>query len=97
MKRVIPRYDAAFKKRAVKLALGSGQSIGKTADELGINANTLYRWISVAQEPAEKSVSKDLKNDLYDEVMKLRQENARLLEEREILKKAATFFAQQSK
>ena len=37
-----------FKQNAVKLAVESDQSVAKTAKDLGVNANTLYTWITVA-------------------------------------------------
>jgi len=98
MKRGTTRYDAEFKQRAVKLALSSSQSILKTANELGVNPNTLYRWISLANIKQESPPAGSPQNfDLQAELMRLRKENVRLQEEREILKKAATYFAQQSK
>jgi transposase len=88
------KYPAAFKERAVKLAVESEQSIAQTARDLGVNENTLHTWIGKYHRVAcqEQQV-----NDahLYEELKRLRKENARLKEERDILKKAAAYFAQQ--
>jgi transposase len=82
------KYPAAFKERAVKLAVESEQAIAQTARELGVNENTLHTWIGKYHrtERQEKEVHDE---HLYEELKRLRKENARLKEEREILKKAA--------
>jgi transposase len=87
-------YPAEFKERAVKLAVESDQSIAQTARDLGVNENTLPTWIGKYHrvERQEKQVQDE---HLYEELKRLRKENARLKEEREILQKAAAYFAQQ--
>lgn len=93
-KPAVQSYPAAFKERAVKLAVASGQPIAQTARDLGVNENTLPTWLGKYHrtERQEKQV-KDA--HLYEELKRLRKENARLKEEREILKKAAAYVAQQ--
>ena len=88
------KYPAAFKERAVKLAVESEQSIAQTARDLGVNENTLHTWIGKYHRVARQEQQV---NDahLYEELKRLRKENARLKEERDILKKAAASFAQQ--
>ena len=88
------KYPAAFKERAVKLAIESDQAIAQTARDLGVNANTLHTWIGKYHrtERQEKEVQDE---HLYEELKRLRKENTRLKEERDILKKAAAYFAQQ--
>ena len=88
------KYPAAFKERAVKLAVESEQARAQTAHELGVNENTLHTWIGKYHrtECQEKKVHDEHR---YEELKRLRKENARLKEEREILKKAAAYFAQQ--
>jgi transposase len=88
------KYPAAFKERAVKLAVDSEQSIAQTARDLGVNENTLHTWIGKYHrvERQEKEVHNE---PLYEELQHLRKDNARLKEERDILKKAAAYFAQQ--
>jgi len=88
------KYSAEFKERAVKLAVESEQSIAQTARDLGVNENTLHTWIGkyYREERPEKEVQDE---HLYEELKRLRKENARLKEEREILKKAAAYFAPQ--
>lgn len=89
------QYTAEFKASAVKLAVESDQPISKTAEELGLNKNTLHTWISKyhrARNPKSEQVEE---LHLYDELKQLRKENKRLLEERELLKKAAAYFAKE--
>jgi transposase len=87
-------YPAEFKERAVKLAVESDQPIAQTARDLGVNENTLHTWIGKYHrvERQEKQVNDE---HLYEEVKRLRKENARLKEERAIVNKAAASFAQQ--
>jgi transposase len=86
-------YPAEFKARAVKLAVASDQPMAQTACDLGVNENTLHTWIGKYHwvERQEQQVHDE---HLYEELQRLRKENARLQEEREILKKAAASFAQ---
>jgi transposase len=78
------KYPAAFKERAVKLAVESDQPIAQTARDLAVNENTLHTWIGKYHrvERQEKQVH-DAHG--YEELKRLRKENARLKEEREIL------------
>jgi transposase len=87
-------YPAEFKERAVKLAVESEQSIAQTARDLGVNENTLHTWIG--KYPRAERQEKEVNDEhVSEELKRLRKENARLKEEREILKKAAAYFAQQ--
>jgi transposase len=83
------RYSREFKEEAVGLVVAQGYSIAEAARNLGINANMLGRW---KQDSEGSSPSVDDKAELA----RLRKENERLRMEREILKKAAAFFANES-
>ena len=87
-------YPAEFKERAVKRAVESEQSIAQTARDLGVNENTLHTWIGKYHR-AERREQHVHDEHLSEELTRLRKENARLKEERDILKKAAAYFAQQ--
>lgn len=89
------RFDKEFKSQAIKLALSSSQPVSKTAKELGIKPNTLLFWIK-NKKAVDVEKHGDEAIDFHKELAKLRKENARLREEREILKKAAAFFANES-
>ena len=83
------RYSREFKAEAVGLVVEQGYSVAEAARNLGVNANMLSRW---KQEFEGSAPSVDEKSELA----RLRAENKRLRMEREILKKAAAFFANES-
>lgn len=90
-------YSKSFKAETVKLALGTDCPISKTAEDLGIKVSLLYNWIHEAKKNGmtiEDASGKSI--NLTDELMRLRKENIRLKQERDILKKAAAFFAQET-
>ncbi len=88
-------YPAEFKSSAVKLAIESNQPISQTAKELGIKANTLYTWVDKYSQAKEMPMRSDA--HIYDEVKRLKKELAKVTEERDILKKAAAYFAKESR
>ena len=91
------KYSSQFKQDAVKLAVESDQSISQTAKDSGVNGNTLYTWIKKYRQ-VKPSVNKGSgENHPYEELKRLRRENAQLKEERDILKKAAAYFAKNSR
>ena len=90
-------YSVEFKERAVKLALESEQPIAQTARDLGVNESTMHTWISKYQDGGNGTQSRGSAEHLYDELKRLRKENALLKEERSILKKAAAYFAVNSR
>lgn len=89
-------YSSQFKEDAVKLAAESDQSVAKTARDLGVNANTLYTWITKFHHHEPSTTKGSCDKNPYDELKRLRRENSRLKEERNILKKAAAYFAKDS-
>jgi transposase len=92
------QYDKSFKEEAIRLALTSAQPYSKTAHDLGIKGSTLYHWIYSSKEKASTIIDETGNPaNLVGELNRLRKENARLKEEREILKKAAAFFAKEAK
>src|SRR5437867_2737874 len=85
------RYSKEYKQEALELWRSSGRSAAKVAAELGIRPPLLYRWAHLEREPnASKSESKSGRNveELQAEIRCLRAENAKLLEQREVLKKS---------
>ena len=89
-------YNSEFKESAVKLTLESDQPVSHTARDLGVSSSTLHTWINKYTYSAkgEKGRTDD---HLYEELKRLKKENARLKEERDILKKAATYFAKETR
>ena len=88
-------YSADFRESAVKLALDADQPIAETARELGVNDNTLHTWIKKYSRPTEDGSGRTDEH-LYEELKRLKKENSRLREERDLLKKAAAYFAKES-
>ncbi len=89
-------YSPEFKQEAIRLAIESSQPIAQTARDLGVNPNTLYTWVTNYRQQ-ENPGSQQAQESPQDELKRLRQENARLKEERDILKKAAAYFAKNSR
>ena len=87
-------YPAEFKESAVKLAIESKQPVARTAKELGITKTTLYSWVDKYSRPKESMVRTD--EHLYDELKRLKKDLARITQERDLLKKAAAYFARES-
>ena len=84
------KYTLEFKAEAVKLVTEQGYSQSKAAAILGISPKNVRRWVS--QLINKKSIEKVTVPE-NEEIKRLRKENERLRMEREILKKAAAFFA----
>ena len=92
------KHDKQFKEEAIRLAVTTPQSISKTARDLGMNVTTLYNWVTQAKEKSPIITEENgTQTNVVEELNRLRKENARLREEREILKKATAFFAKEAK
>ena len=87
------RFDAEFRREAVRLAEAGTMPIAQVARQLGVHVETLRNWRRAAHEGANGGAVPHTVPSLEEENRRLRRENARLLEEREILKKATAFFA----
>jgi transposase len=87
------KYTREFKVSAVKLVHEQGYTISQAAKSLGVDANSIRGWI--AKFASEPGLAPKGDGALTAEIQRLRKENARLLMEREILKKAAAFFAKE--
>lgn len=86
-------YPAEFKESAVKLALESDRPQAQIARELGVSKDTLYSWIRKYQGKPEQAQEPSNSEALFDELKRLRREVSNLKEERDILVKAAAYFA----
>jgi transposase len=87
-------YTSEFRARAVELVRSSGLSKAQVARDLGVNPETLRLWVKQGEIDAGRRDG--LTTDEKAELARLRREVAVLKEEREILKKAAAFFARES-
>ena len=97
-KRTRQKYTKKFKNDAVKLVIEQGYNTSEVGRRLGINQTNVSRWVREYRQENEPSVDGGAtRSELEAEVKRLRKETERLRMEREILKKAAAFFANESK
>ena len=89
-----PPYPVEFRREAVELARLSGRPIPQLAKEIGVSDQTLRNWVNQAEVDAGKRAG--LSSDEREELRELRREVRTLRMEREILKKAAAFFAKET-
>jgi transposase len=93
-KEMAKKYTEEFRRDAVRMALTSGLTRPQLSSDLGVGVSTLNKWV-------QKHEHDDLMSGPHEDVEKenerLRKEVLLLREEREILKKAAIFFAGQSR
>jgi len=90
-------FTHEFRAGAVRLVIDEGKSVGQVARELDLTESALRQWVERAR--ADRGTGKPgaLTTAEREELSRLRRENRILAEEREILKKAAAFFAKQSR
>ena len=96
MKKKRKKYTREFKEEAVKLITDQGYQIAEAARNLGVNENMLGRWKREIEGDPEEVTGGSGGSGLQTELNRLRKENKRLKMEREILKKAAAFFAKET-
>jgi transposase len=87
------RYTEEFKIEAVKQVTDRGYSVLDVADRLGVTTKSLYEWIKRYGDNAEQYQAAKQKED---EIRRLKADLMRVTEERDILKKAAQYFAKES-
>jgi transposase len=93
-KRARRSFTAEFKAQAVELVRASGKTVGQVAKDLDLTETALREWVRRAQEvPSGRLVDLDERAELK----RLREENRVLRMERDFAKKAAVFFAKESK
>jgi transposase len=94
MPRSKPAYPPEFKAEAVRLVGSSDRSVSRLAKDLGVADQTLRNWVRHAE--SDDGVHGALAPSEREELRQLRREVRTLRQEREILKKAAAFFARES-
>jgi len=91
------KYTKEFKQDAVKLVIEQGYSANEVGRRLGIGQSNVSRWVREYRRGQRESARGEIpRKELEAEVRRLKKENQRLQMEREILKKAAAFFAKES-
>ena len=94
------KYPEEFRRDAVELVRSSGRTIREVGRELGVNHETLRNWVNAAKQ-AEQAGSgspergEQVSNDEREELRRLRKKVAELELEKEILRKAAQYFAKE--
>lgn len=88
------RYSPEFKDEAIKQVTERGHSVQEVADRLGVSSHSLYQWVKSVRPSKEEARSDELL-EAKREILKLRAELRRVQEERDILKKAAAYFARE--
>ncbi len=83
------RYTAEFREEAVRQVTQRGYPVSEVSERLGVSSKSLYKWIRDSKVSPEDKESKS-------EIARLKRELKRVEEERDILKKAAAYFARES-
>lgn len=87
------RYPEEFKIEAVKQVVDRGHTVADVAQRLDVTTHSLYAWLKKFGPDCE---AHNAKTESQSEIRRLQRELKRVTEERDILKKAAAYFAKQS-
>ena len=91
------RFTKEFKEDAVRLVLEQGYNCREAARRLGVGSSNVTRWVRQHRDDhQQRSETGKTPREMDAEIRRLKKENQRLEMEREILKKAAAFFAKES-
>jgi len=93
MEKIRKKYDEEFKKNAVKLSYASPKPVREIAEDLGIHENMLYNWRKKYTADGDKTRYTTLEEENRD----LQRQLAEVKMERDMLKKAAAYFASHQK
>jgi transposase len=90
-------FSREFKLEAVRLVTERGVAVAQAAKDLDVHENVLRKWVrELREEPQEAFPGNDKQKAQDAEIARLRKEVAKLKMERDILKKAAAYFAKES-
>ena len=88
------RFTPEFKEEAVKQVSDRGYGVPEVAARIGVSAHSLYKWVKTASPDKSERQSKELLES-KSEILRLRAQVRRVEEERDLLKKAARYFARE--
>ena len=88
------KYDREFREGAVRIVEETGKPIAQIARDLGVNEGTLGNWVQRAREAREGRG--ELSRDDYEELKRLRAENAELRMERDVLKRSVVLWVKEA-
>lgn len=89
-----PRFTPEFKEEAIKQVTDRGYPVAEVAERLGVSAHSLYKWVKTVTPDNSAQQTKELL-EAKSEILRLRAQMRRLEEERDLLKKAARYFAKE--
>ncbi len=88
------RYTPEFKEEAVRQVVHRGHTVAEVSSRLGVSSHSLYQWVkAIKPDNAEKHAAELV--EAKSEILKLRAQLHRTEEERDLLKKAARYFARE--
>jgi transposase len=88
------RYPPEFKDEAVRQVLERGYTVAEVSQRLGVSAHSLYKWVKAVKPDKSDEQAAELV-EAKSEILRLRAQMRRIEEERDILKKAARYFARE--
>ena len=88
------RYPPEFKDEAVRQVLERGYTVAEVSQRLGVSAHSLYKWVKAVKPDKSDEQAAELV-EAKSEILRLRAQMRRVEEERDILKKAARYFARE--
>jgi len=88
------RFTPEFKDEAVRQITERGYAVSEVSERLGVSAHSLYKWVKAVKPNKSEQHNRELA-EAKTEVLKLRAQLRRTEEERDILKKAAAYFARE--
>jgi transposase len=93
----LSQYPEEFRREAVRLVLTTNKSMAEVSRDLGVNYKTLGNWVRSDRYPEQRDAAPGaISESERHELTRLRQENAELKTEREILRKASAYFAKET-
>lgn len=88
------RYPPEFKDEAVRQVLERGYTVAEVSQRLGVSAHSIYKWVKAVKPDKSDEQAAELV-EAKSEILRLRAQMRRIEEERDILKKAARYFARE--
>lgn len=89
-----PRFTPEFKDEAVKQVVERGYSVAEVAARLGVSTHSLHKWVKAVKPTKDEKQAAEL-IEAKSEILRLRAQMRRVEEERDLLKKAARYFARE--
>jgi len=91
------RYTEEFKREAVRLVRESAHPVAQVARDLGIPDNVLYRWTAEHRQAESHGTTRASQRAEAEELVRVKRELARVTQERDFLRRAAAYFAKESR